>query len=76
MNDCYFDKKDWRACKNEVRFNGFLGERGNRTRSFEGFSCVVCLLTRSWGFFSVQMEAFRECWKRKGNDRRVETKDV
>ena len=19
MNDCYFDKKDWRACKDEVR---------------------------------------------------------
>lgn len=20
MNDCYFDKKDWRACRKEVRF--------------------------------------------------------
>ncbi|KAL2355269.1 hypothetical protein BJ546DRAFT_840762 [Cryomyces antarcticus] len=39
MNDCYFEKRDWRACKKE-------------------------------------MEAFRECWKRQGNDRRVETKDA
>ncbi|KAB8215191.1 hypothetical protein F9C07_2229703 [Aspergillus flavus] len=39
MNDCYFAKKDWRACKKE-------------------------------------MEAFRECWKRKGNDERTQTKDA
>ncbi|RAQ40662.1 hypothetical protein AFGD_009006 [Aspergillus flavus] len=39
MNDCYFAKKDWRACKKE-------------------------------------MEAFRECWKRKGNDQRTQTKDA
>ncbi|EHY59009.1 hypothetical protein HRR81_005932 [Exophiala dermatitidis] len=39
MNDCYYDKKDWRACKNE-------------------------------------MEAFRQCWKRKGNEERTQTKDA
>ncbi|KAM0799973.1 hypothetical protein BDR22DRAFT_853578 [Usnea florida] len=39
MNDCYFDKKDWRICGKE-------------------------------------MEAFRECWKRQGNDQRTETKDA
>ncbi|KAJ5804884.1 hypothetical protein N7474_010771 [Penicillium riverlandense] len=39
MNDCYFAKKDWRECKNE-------------------------------------MEAFRECWKRQGNDQRTQTKDA
>ncbi|GFF29286.1 hypothetical protein Asppvi_007551 [Aspergillus pseudoviridinutans] len=39
MNDCYFTKKDWRLCKDE-------------------------------------MEAFRECWKRKGNDQRTQTKDA
>jgi cytochrome c oxidase assembly factor 4 len=39
MNDCYFTKKDWRQCKDE-------------------------------------MEAFRECWKRKGNDQRTQTKDA
>ncbi|KAJ5112360.1 hypothetical protein N7532_000405 [Penicillium argentinense] len=39
MNDCYFAKKDWRECKQE-------------------------------------MEAFRECWKQKGNDQRTQTKDA
>ncbi|KAJ5599520.1 hypothetical protein N7450_000587 [Penicillium hetheringtonii] len=39
MNDCYFAKKDWRECKEE-------------------------------------MEAFRECWKQKGNDQRTQTKDA
>lgn len=39
MNDCYFDKKDWRICRKE-------------------------------------MEIFRECWKRQGNDQRTETKDA
>ncbi|KAJ5232390.1 hypothetical protein N7468_005346 [Penicillium chermesinum] len=39
MNDCYYAKRDWRACKDE-------------------------------------MEAFRECWKRQGNDKRTETKDA
>ncbi|KAA6412788.1 MAG: CHCH domain-containing [Lasallia pustulata] len=39
MNDCYFEKKDWRLCKQE-------------------------------------MENFRECWKRRGNDQRTETKDA
>ena len=45
MNDCYFDKKDWRTCKKEVRLSaaliafhwkvstiqliGRLGERGD-----------------------------------------------
>ncbi|KAI2030750.1 hypothetical protein LOY94_002110 [Ophidiomyces ophidiicola] len=39
MNDCYYDKRDWRKC-------------------------------------SKEMEAFRECWKRKGNDQRTRTKDT
>jgi len=39
MNDCYYEKKDWRVCRNE-------------------------------------MEAFRQCWKRKGNEERTQSKDV
>ncbi|KIW19569.1 hypothetical protein PV08_00142 [Exophiala spinifera] len=39
MNDCYYDKKDWRLCRNE-------------------------------------MEAFRQCWKRKGNEERTLSKDA
>ncbi|KJZ78570.1 hypothetical protein HIM_01961 [Hirsutella minnesotensis 3608] len=37
MTDCYFDKKDWRAC-------------------------------------TAEMESFRECWKRNGNDERTSSK--
>ncbi|KAI6812047.1 hypothetical protein KC340_g17035 [Hortaea werneckii] len=39
LNDCFFEKKDWRACKDE-------------------------------------MEAFKQCWKRQGNDQRTEAKDA
>ena len=24
MNDCYFEKKDWRECKQEVRFSDLI----------------------------------------------------
>ncbi|EXJ58163.1 hypothetical protein A1O7_05588 [Cladophialophora yegresii CBS 114405] len=39
MNDCYYDKKDWRACK-------------------------------------AEMEAFRQCWKRKGNEERTQSREA
>ncbi|BCR88121.1 coiled-coil-helix-coiled-coil-helix domain-containing protein [Aspergillus chevalieri] len=39
LNDCFFNKKDWRKCQK-------------------------------------QMAAFRECWKREGNDQRTQSKDV
>ena len=26
MNDCYFDKKDWRICRQEVSLSGALAE--------------------------------------------------
>jgi len=26
MNDCYFEKKDWRECKQEVRFSDLILE--------------------------------------------------
>nr|OQO27322.1 hypothetical protein B0A51_04213 [Rachicladosporium sp. CCFEE 5018] len=39
LNDCFFEKKDWRACKEE-------------------------------------MESFKQCWKRQGNDERTDAKDV
>ncbi|KAH1938661.1 hypothetical protein KXV68_001182 [Aspergillus fumigatus] len=59
MNDCYFTKKDWRLCKDELRF-------------------PPCLMYRRIGAdkYVWQMEAFRECWKRKGNDQRTQTKDA
>ncbi|KAK4893868.1 hypothetical protein LTR27_007894 [Elasticomyces elasticus] len=39
LNDCFFEKKDWRACKDE-------------------------------------MEAFKQCWKRRGNEDRTESKEA
>ncbi|KAL4975844.1 hypothetical protein BDW66DRAFT_136463 [Aspergillus desertorum] len=39
LNECYWAKKDWRACKE-------------------------------------QMDLFRECWKRQGNDVRTQSKDA
>ncbi|KAG5981950.1 hypothetical protein E4U55_002484 [Claviceps digitariae] len=39
MTDCYFAKKDWRAC-------------------------------------TAEMQDFKECWKRHGNDQRTATKDA
>ncbi|KAG6101216.1 hypothetical protein E4U14_006903 [Claviceps sp. LM454 group G7] len=39
MTDCYFEKKDWRAC-------------------------------------TAEMEDFKQCWKRHGNDQRTATQDA
>ncbi|PPJ59916.1 hypothetical protein CBER1_08316 [Cercospora berteroae] len=39
LNDCFREKKDWRACKGE-------------------------------------MEAFKQCWKRQGNEGRTDQKDA
>ncbi|EAT84704.1 hypothetical protein HBI56_177510 [Parastagonospora nodorum] len=39
LTDCYYEKKDWRACKQE-------------------------------------METFRQCWQRHGNDKRTDSKNV
>ncbi|PNY26398.1 CHCH domain-containing protein [Tolypocladium capitatum] len=39
MTDCYFEKKDWRAC-------------------------------------AAELEQFRQCWRRHGNDERTSSKDA
>ncbi|KAG8426477.1 hypothetical protein J3459_008082 [Metarhizium acridum] len=39
MTDCYFERKDWRAC-------------------------------------AAEMEEFKQCWKRHGNDERTSSKDA
>ncbi|QIW95721.1 hypothetical protein AMS68_001239 [Peltaster fructicola] len=39
LTDCYWEKKDWRLCKQE-------------------------------------METFKQCWKRQGNDQRTDSKDT
>ncbi|KAF4240093.1 hypothetical protein CNMCM8980_006829 [Aspergillus fumigatiaffinis] len=36
-----------------------------------------CYFTKKdWRQCKGEMEAFRECWKRKGNDQRTQTKDA
>ncbi|KAF1920966.1 hypothetical protein BDU57DRAFT_437567 [Ampelomyces quisqualis] len=39
LTDCYYEKKDWRACKQEMEF-------------------------------------FRQCWQRHGNDKRTDSQDA
>ncbi|EEH19807.2 hypothetical protein PABG_02066 [Paracoccidioides brasiliensis Pb03] len=53
VNDCYFEKKDWRACKKEPFVEPVTAYRS-----------------------ILHMEAFRECWKRHGNEQRTESKDA
>jgi hypothetical protein len=36
MNDCYFEKKDWRECKQEVRFSDLIFWRTSRAEGFKG----------------------------------------
>ncbi|KAJ4305157.1 hypothetical protein N0V90_000688 [Kalmusia sp. IMI 367209] len=55
LTDCYYEKKDWRACKKEP------GQ--NRKPRLELMS-------------TLQMEIFRACWKKHGNDKRTAAKDV
>ncbi len=50
MNDCYFEKKDWRACKKEVRLPTVLGIQcpffiyASKDRSLY---CLASMLTKS-----------------------------
>lgn len=37
MNDCFYEKKDWRVCKNEVSVN-VLGSLSFRPIGFNNFS--------------------------------------
>ena len=74
MNDCYFDKKDWRTCKKEVSVSCSISLSFHRRASIIQ-PCQIrdFLLIR---LECMQMEIFRECWKRQGNDQRTETKDA
>ncbi|KIW32769.1 uncharacterized protein PV07_04292 [Cladophialophora immunda] len=62
MNDCYYEKKDWRACKAEICWSSASRRR--------------CLVAEQQADEVYQMEAFRQCWKRKGNEERTQSKDV
>ncbi|KJK61361.1 hypothetical protein P875_00042400 [Aspergillus parasiticus SU-1] len=82
MNDCYFAKKDWRACKKEVRWFPIPcipTPTPNTTHYRRNHYMRVspCGLPHIEIYLDPDlMEAFRECWKRKGNDDRTQTKDA
>lgn len=62
LTDCYYEKKDWRLCKSEV---------SDSRRSH----CILFALdTNPHAKAELKMEAFRQCWKRQGNDERTDSK--
>ncbi len=76
MTDCYFEKKDWRACAAEVSFWQFdIGINCASCIFVRNKSCQVARIVRADAVVS-QMEAFKQCWKRHGNDERTATKDA
>jgi hypothetical protein len=72
MNDCYYAKKDWRACKEEVR--ELLASP--TSSSFPSTSQTSATDVWQRRLTSLQMEVFRKCWKRNGNHARTGTKDA
>lgn len=62
LTDCYYEKKDWRACKDEVR----------RDLHFQGDQRLDGRLTHR----GEQMEKFRQCWKAQGNETRTDMKNA
>lgn len=85
MNDCYYDKKDWRACRKEVSVLEVVvelptpvwTENASEWRRLSDdplcFGGQMVLLQR---LTTEQMEIFRDCWKRHGNEQRTASKDV
>ena len=66
MTDCYFEKKDWRACKDEVSEPPPLppwAPGATRTDPADD------------GVDGAKLELFNACWKRHNNDQRTSTKD-
>jgi cytochrome c oxidase assembly factor 4 len=61
LTDCYYDKKDWRACKDEVSPASHWS--GPRT-------------AKGWVLMLLQMARFKACWSAHQNDQRTETKDA
>jgi hypothetical protein len=76
MNDCYYDKKDWRVCKNEVSIESQCQRIFLSGPSPNLIAPVLGDLQQRADESLPQMEAFRQCWKRKGNEQRTQSKDV
>lgn len=66
MTDCYFEKKDWRACKDEVSELFSLGPG----------QCEWVQIQLTTVVDNAKMELFKACWKRHNNDQRTSTKDA
>jgi cytochrome c oxidase assembly factor 4 len=70
MNDCYFEKKDWRLCKAEVRICSDLAMAACITWELDDENSVLTTLCE------MQLENFKRCWKQQQNDKRTEMKDA
>lgn len=75
MTDCYFEKKDWRACASEVcRIQSCKDDHGLLLELYyPGDPFLICIRHMA---HNQQMEAFKQCWKRHNNDQRTESKDI
>ncbi|KAG9676127.1 hypothetical protein KCU87_g3085, partial [Aureobasidium melanogenum] len=74
LNDCFFEKKDWRQCKTEVSWSE---QPASGLRSLGLWASVLgSLVSQAYTDHSQQMEEFKQCWKKQGNDRRTDQKNV
>ena len=85
MTDCYFEKKDWRACAEEVslRFRllgpvsiPFVVVKQVHHDPTQIMEELVTLLFPDARLTVRQMEEFRRCWKQHDNDKRTDSKDA
>jgi cytochrome c oxidase assembly factor 4 len=74
MNDCYYDKKDWRICRKEVCLK-VVELQCIFHSELENITPRQRIEKANLSSFD-QMEAFRECWKRQGNEVRTQSKDA
>jgi cytochrome c oxidase assembly factor 4 len=79
LTDCYYDKKDWRACKKEVsgsfKLRSYVAHSATSRLPSHSIATATATLTATI-LIMFQMEVFRACWKRHNNDQRTATKDA
>lgn len=72
MTDCYWEKKDWRLCKDEVRMASFLDLAIPSHITWMTKHLKLLLIFGD----DTQMENFKKCWKQHQNDKRTDSKDA
>ncbi|KAG4441695.1 hypothetical protein IFR05_002829 [Cadophora sp. M221] len=72
MTDCYWEKKDWRLCKDEV--GGWKLSLLAIPSHITWMKELLKLLLMFWD--DTQMENFKKCWKQHQNDKRTDSKDA